>query len=131
MTPFDFLKEINHGKNDLMVDDIDHQVEKQYNTFIINRGLSYFMDTVMDANEMNIRHHLDKKLQNDYYLNIIRKRKRFSKWHKADKSANLEVVMEFYGYSIQKAKEVLPLLKDDNLIDIRNILDKGGLKGVK
>ena len=103
MTPFDFLNEINQGKKDLMVDDIDHQVEKQYNPFIINRGLSYFLDTIMDANEMNIRHHLDKKLQNSYLLNIIRKKKRFSKWHKAEKSELLEIVMEFYGYSIKRA----------------------------
>ena len=39
MTPFDFLNEINQGKKDLMVDDIDHQVEKQYNPFIINREI--------------------------------------------------------------------------------------------
>ncbi len=131
MTPFDFLNEINHGKNDLMVDDIDHQVEKQYNPFIINRGLSFFFDTIMDANEMNIRHHLDKKLQNAYYLNNIRKRKRFSKWHKAEKSELLEIVMEFYGYSIKRAKEVLPLLTAENIEEMRKVLDKGGMKGVK
>ena len=131
MTPFDFLNEINHGKNDLMVDDIDHQVEKQYNPFIINRGLSFFFDTIMDANEMNIRHHLDKKLQNSYYLNNIRKRKRFSKWHKAEKSDLLEVVMEFYGYSIKRAKEVLPLLTAENIEEMKKVLDKGGMKGVK
>ena len=131
MTPFDFLNEINHGKNDLMVDDIDHQVEKQYNPFIINRGLSFFFDTIMDANEMNIRHHLDKKLQNAYYLNNIRKRKRFSKWHKAEKSELLEIVMKFYGYSIKRAKEVLPLLTTENIEEMKMVLDEGGMKGVK
>ena len=40
MTPFDFLNEINQGKKYMMFDDIDHKVEKQYNTFIINLGLS-------------------------------------------------------------------------------------------
>ena len=131
MTPFDFLNEINHSKKDLMADDIDHQVEKQYNPFIINRGLSYFLDTIIDANEMNTRHHLDKKLQNSYLLNTIRKKKRFSKWHKAEKSELLEIVMEFYGYSIKRAKEVLPLLTTEDIEQMRKVLDKGGMKGVK
>ena len=114
-----------------MADDIDQQVEKQYNPFIINRGLSYFLDTIMDANEMNTRHHLDKKLQNSYLLNTIRKKKRFSKWHKAEKSELLEIVMEFYGYSIKRAKEVLPLLTTEDIEQMKIVLDKGGMKGVK
>ena len=112
MTPFDFLNEINYGKKDLIVDDIDQQIEKQYNPYIINRGLSYFYDTVHYANDMNTRHHLDKKLQNSYLLNIIRKNKRFSKWHKA-------------------AKEVLPLLTTEDIKQMKKVLDKGGMKGVK
>ena len=131
MTPFDFLNEINQGKKDLMADDIDQQVEKQYNPFIINRGLSYFLDTIMDANEMNTLHHLYKKLQNYYLLNTIRKKKRFSKWHKAEKSELLEIVMEFYGYSIKRAKEVLPLLTTEDIEQMKIVLDKGGMKGVK
>ena len=131
MTPFDFLNEINYGKKDLMIDDIDYQIEKQYNPYIINRGLSYFLDTIVDANEMNIRLHLDKKLQNAYLLNIIRKKKRFSKWHKAEKSELLEIVMKFYGYSIKRAKEVLPLLTAEHIEKMREVLDEGGMKGVK
>ena len=131
MTPFDFLNEINYGKNDLIVDDIDQQIEKQYNPYIVNRGLSYFYDTVIYANDMNTRHHLDKKLQNAYLLNIIRKKKRFSKWHKAEKSELLEIVMKFYGYSIKRAKEVLPLLTTEDIEQMKIVLDKGGMKGVK
>lgn len=131
MTPFDFLNEINYGKNDLIVDDIDQQIEKQYNPYIVNRGLSYFYDTVIYANDMNTRHHLDKKLQNAYLLNIIRKKKRFSKWHKAEKSELLEIVMKFYGYSIKRAKEVLPLLTTENIEEMKMVLDEGGMKGVK
>ena len=131
MTPFDFLNEINYGKNDLIVDDIEQQIEKQYNPYIVNRGLSYFYDTVIYANDMNTRHHLDKKLQNAYLLNIIRKKKRFSKWHKAEKSELLEIVMKFYGYSIKRAKEVLPLLTTENIEEMKMVLDEGGMKGVK
>lgn len=81
MNPFDFLNEINYGKNNIMVDDI---VEKQYNPFMVNRGLSYFQDTVLMANEMNVNHHLDNRLQFDFFINIVRKRKRFSKWFKPE-----------------------------------------------
>ena len=74
---------------------------------------------------------LDKKLQNSYLLNTIRKKKRFSKWHKAEKSELLEIVMEFYGYSIKRAKEVLPLLTTEDIEQMKIVLDKGGMKGVK
>ena len=74
MTPFDFINEINHGKKNLMADDIDRQVEKKYKPFIVNRGLSYFMDTVFDANEMNIRPNIENKLQFEYLLNNIRQK---------------------------------------------------------
>jgi hypothetical protein len=131
MTPFDFLNEITYGKKDLMVDDIEHQVEKQYNPFIVNRGLSYFYDTVIYANDMNIRHHLDKKLQNTYLLHIIRKKKRYSKWYKSEKSELLEIVMEYYGYSIKKSKEIFPLLTSENIENMKQVLDKGGMKGLK
>ena len=76
MSPFDFLNEINYGKKNIMIDDI---TEKQYNSFMVNRGLSYFKDTVVIANEMNINHHLDNRLQFDFLINIIRRKRRFSK----------------------------------------------------
>jgi hypothetical protein len=80
MNPFDFINAINYSKKDVMVDDL---TEKEYNSFIVNRSLSNFSDTVLYANEMNINHHLDARLQFDFFINIIKKRKRFSKWNKA------------------------------------------------
>ena len=74
MSPFEYLKAINETKKDIMVDDI---AEKEYNPFIINRGLSFFKDTILYANEMNIHHHLDHRVQFDFFINIIRKKKRF------------------------------------------------------
>ena len=79
MNPYQFLNSINHTKKDIMIDDI---AEKQYVPFVINRSLSYFNDTVLMANEMNINHHIDNRLQFDFLLNIVRKKKRFSKWIK-------------------------------------------------
>ena len=79
MSPFDFINDINFGKKNLLKDDDKGILEKEYNSFIINRGLSYFSDTVLYANEMNLRHELDKRMQNDYLLHSIRSKKRFSK----------------------------------------------------
>ena len=76
MNPFEYVNAINTGKKDIMIDDL---AEKSYSSFTINRSLSYFNDTVLAANEMNKHHHLDKKLQFHFLINIIRKRKRFSK----------------------------------------------------
>ena len=105
MSPFTFLNEINFGKKDIIVDDI---TEKQYNSFMVNRGLSYFKDTAVIANEMNINHHLDNRLQFDFLINMIRKKKRFSKWNKPQIIDDLDVIKEYYGYSNKQAKAVPP-----------------------
>ena len=126
MTPFDFLNDINYGKKNLMIDDIDHQIEKQYLPFIVNKGLSYTMDTVIYANEMNIRPHTDKKLQFDYLINTIRRNKRFPKWMKSEEDENIKVIVEYYGYNVQRAKEVLPLHSMKELSLIKEKLNTGG-----
>tara|TARA_B100002019_G_C21262885_1_gene597742 strand:+ start:2351 stop:2728 length:378 start_codon:yes stop_codon:yes gene_type:complete len=125
MNPFDYLNAINNTKEDIMVDDI---AEKGYNSFMINRGLSYFNDTVMFANEMNRYHHLDNRLQFDFLINIIRKRKRFSKWIKPDTLSDVEVVKEYYGYSNEKARQVLTLLTIEQINELKKKVYKGGRK---
>ena len=122
-SPFDFLNAINQTKEDLIVDDI---TEKQYSPYMVNRGLSYFPDTVLIANEININYHLDHKLQNSFLLSIIRKRKRFSKWNKINKHADLDAVKEYYGYSEDKARSVIPLLSEDHINLIKQKVAKGG-----
>ena len=123
--PFQYLNAINDTKQDLMVDDL---AEKSYNSFMVNRGLSYFKDTVLFANEMNRHHHLDSRLQFDFLINIIRKRKRFSKWIKPDTASDVEVVKEYYGYSNEKARQVLTLLSTENINELKHKVAKGGRK---
>lgn len=125
MNFFDYLNSINYSKKDIMVDDI---AEDQYNSFMINRGLSYFQDTVIYANEMNKYHHLDSRLQFDFFINTIRKRKRYSKWAKTANSENLSVVKEYYGYSNQKAQEALSLLSNEHINELKKRIFKGGRK---
>lgn len=125
MNPFEYLNCINDTKQDIMIDDV---AEKQYNSFIINRSLSYFPDTVAMANEMNRLHHLDNKLQFDFYINIIRKRKRFSKWDKPELVNDIEVVKEYYGYSNEKARQALTLLSANQIEELKKKVSKGGRK---
>jgi len=125
MSPFQFVNEITFGKKDVMV---DPDMEKKYVPFMVNRSLSYFPDTVHMANEMNKYHHLDKKLQFQFLLNIVRKKKRFSKWVKPQTDSNVDVIKEYYGYSNEKAIQILPLLSSDQLNIIKNKVNKGGRK---
>jgi|TARA_B110000858_G_C17755509_1_gene451877 hypothetical protein len=123
MSPFDYLNAINTTKKDIMVDDI---AEKSYPSFMVNRGLSYFPDTVLFANEMNVHHNIDHRLQFDFFINIIKKKKRFSKWAKAYNIENLELIKEYYGYSNEKAKSVLSLLNDAQINELKLRIYKGG-----
>lgn len=104
------------------------EAEKIYNPYLINRSLSYFRDTVLISNEMNLHHHTDNKLQYHFLLNIVRNRKRFSKWVKPEVVEDVEVVKEYYGYSAEKARAVLPLLSLPELETIKAKVDKGGRK---
>ncbi len=129
MKVFDFLNSININKKDLMEDsDNPELAEKIYIPFIINKSLSYFIDTVGLANEMNMRHQLDNKYQYDFLRNTVRKRKRFSKWHKNEDDEMLETLMEYYTCSLSKAKEYFKILSDVQLKTIKSTLKKGGIK---
>lgn len=124
MSPFEFLKTINDTKVNLIQQ--DPQNEKSYNGFVINRSLSYFPDTVFLSNEMNRFHHLGSKLQYDFLINIVRKRKRFSKWDKPDQRADMECIKKYYGYSEIKARQVIGLLTESQLIAINKKVSTGG-----
>ena len=125
MNPFEVANAINYTKKNIMVDDI---TEKSYASYMINRQLSYFPDTVLAANEMNRNHHLDNRLQFDFFINIIRKRKRFSKWFKPEQISDLDVVKKYYGYSNEKARQVLTLLSTEQINELKNKVAKGGRK---
>ena len=123
--PFDYVNAINYSKKDIMQTRDD---EKVYVPFMVNRSLSYFSDTVLLANEMNKFHHLDSRLQFSFLINIIRKRKRFSKWVKPELENDLESVKEYYGYSNEKARQILSLLSPSQIKQIKEKVSKGGRK---
>ena len=122
-----YLTAINWSKEKLLDTD-DKDWEKKYPPYIINKGLSYFPDTVMYANEMNRLHHATKHMQFSFLLNTIRPKKRFSKWLNASKLSNLDVVKQYYGYSNEKAKQALELLTKKQIEYIKETLYRGGKK---
>ena len=129
MNPFDFVTDINLGKKDIITNsDNPELAERTYNPYLTNKSLSYFQDTVYYANEMNMHSDLNHKMQYSFLLNIVRKRKRFSKWHKTIDDENLQAVIDYYGYSVKKAKEALKILSDEQLSTIKLKLSKGGMK---
>ena len=125
MNPFEYCNAINYTKKDIMIDDV---AEKAYAPYMVNRQLSYFNDTVLAANEMNLKHHIDNRLQFDFFINIVRKRKRFSKWVKPEQISDLDVVKKYYGYSNEKARQVLTLLSTEQINELKNKVARGGRK---
>ena len=122
---FDFLNAINDTKVDLIKE--DPQNEKDYIPFMVNRGLSYFADTVMFANEMNSYSSINKNWQFDFYRIGISKKKRFSKWHKKDQATDeIKIVMKEYGYSSEKAARALELLTEEQVKTLKEKYKTGG-----
>ena len=124
--PFDYVNSILQNKKNLIVDEL---TEKDYQPFLVNRTLSYHKDCIMYANEMNRRHLADKKLQYDFFLNTIRSQKRpFAKWVKAEKSDNLECIKQVFGLSDQKARDAMRLLSNEQIQQLKEQTDTGGLR---
>ena len=122
----EWLNSINITKNNLIDEEPD--LEKQYPSYIVNRCMSGHIDAILLANEMNKRPNLPKKLQYDFFLNSLRKRKRYSPWLRKEQIENLELVKRYYGYSNEKAKQVLNILTREQLSFIRDRLETGGRK---
>jgi hypothetical protein len=126
MNPFDYVNEILQGKKQLIIDDAS---EKSYVPFLTNRSLSYHLDCIMYANEMNKRHIVDSKLQNDFLLNTVRSKKRpFAKWAKVVQNDDLECIQKMYGLSKIKAREAVRLLSDEQIQKLKEQTDTGGLR---
>ena len=124
----DYLNAINFSKVNLLDTD-DETWAKKYPPYVINKCLSMFYDCIAQANEMNGYHFLDKKVQFHFYINSIRKRKRFGgKWLSQTKLKDIEYVKEYYGYSNEKAKQALNILSKEQLEVIKESHNKGGRK---
>ena len=123
----DYLYSINQSKKNILDEDPD--AVKKYPSYIVNRCLSSFTDTVLYANEMNKNSHLPSKMQYDFFLNSVKPRKRFSPWTRKDSIDYLDVVKEYYGYNDDKALQALRILTKNQLDKITYLLRKGGKNG--
>ena len=122
----DWLNSINFTKDNLMEE--DSTSKKDYAPYIINKCLSAHIDCILFANEMNMNPFLDKDMQYSFYLNTLRKRKRFSPWARKDKVEHLENVKRYYGYNNEKAIQALKILNNSQLNFIKQRFETGGMK---
>lgn len=120
----DYLHSINQSKKNILSENLNQ--EHNYPPFLINKFFSFHIDSILYANEMNRNYHIDKKLQYDFYINILKPRKRYSPWIKKQSIENIELVQEYYGYSYNKAIESLNILSNNDLKEIKKLLNKGG-----
>ena len=123
MNPFDFVNAVTYTKKDIMVDDV---ASKGYSAFLTNKSLSYHQDCIMYVNEMNSNSHLDSTLQFHYFLNTLRKRKRFSKWSKPRVLEDMKVIQRYYDCSISKAEEYSQILTAKEIKIMKERMKKGG-----
>ena len=118
----DWLNSINFTKENLFED----EPEAKYPAFVVNKCLSGSLDSVLFSNEMNKFHFLDKRMKYDFYLNSLRKKKRFAPWLKKGKVEDLEAVKKYYGYSEEKAQQAMTILSKEQIKYIKQKLNTGG-----
>ena len=121
-----WLDSVNFSKRNIVEE--DGAEIKTYVPFLMNRILSGHLDCIMFVNEMNKYPDLDKDMQYSFYLNTLRKKKRFSPWLRKDKVTDLEIVKQYYGYSNEKASNALKILTPEQINFIKQRLDIGGTK---
>jgi hypothetical protein len=123
LKPFDYVNDISYNKENLF----NSTTEKEYNPYLTNKAFSYFIDTILYANEMN-KAVVDPKLQYDYYFYSIRKKKRFAKWHKPESDETVKIISKAYNININRAKEYAALLSEDDISMIKEIINNGGIE---
>jgi Bacteriophage clamp loader A subunit len=127
--PFTYVDSVSYTKKNLMRgSENDELSEKGYKPFLTNRSLSLHQDAILHANEMNLRSGVGFKLQYEYLLYSIRKRKRYANWkdYKYHPDETVTMIMEYFSYRRAKAEAALRVLTDDQLIVIKESLDRGG-----
>ncbi len=122
----DYLNSLNWTKEDLSERGEDWM--QKYPPYIINKCFGGFIDTILYANEMNKLHHLDKDMQYSFYLNSLRKKRRFSPWQKKDKVEHLDLIKKYFKYNDEKARDALRILTKDQIELIKSKLNTGGIK---
>jgi hypothetical protein len=119
---FDYIKTINTKTGQLAVDD------KSYVPFVVDRAFSHYPDTLEFANKMNVRMGIDMNLHYDYYYHSVPAKSRYKGWVKSDRDYNLDLVTEYYDVSEREAINMLELLSDEQIGELRKFLNKDGIE---
>lgn len=129
VSPFDYVNSITMTKKNMMRNtENDDLAEKDYNPWIVNKALSYFQDTVLIANEVNMYHALDKRAQYEYLINMVRPNKRWAKWVKDETNEDLDTVCAHYNVNPIVGREYLSLLTKEQIQIMKKEQEKGGTK---
>lgn len=128
LSPFDFVKDLSKNKTNLLSQDPDLEKEFKSSAFLVNRAFSYYIDTILWANEINSRPNIDPKMAHDFYFYGLPSKSRFSKWSKEIVDDDLQLLIDHYNYSKVRAIEALNLLTDSDLEQIRESRRIGGRK---
>ena len=118
-----WLNSINLTKENIL----DEDPSEKYPAFVVNKCMAGSIDSILFANEMNKSHFLDPKLQYDFLLNSLRKRKRFAPWLKKGKVEDIDAVKKYYGYSNEKAQQAMRILTKEQIKYIKDKLNTGGV----
>jgi hypothetical protein len=113
---FDWVNSITYTKTNLL----ETNEIKEYTPYIANKSLSYHLDCLLFANEMNMRPHLDKDMQYTFLFNGIRKSKRYSKWEKKYDNEDIKYIKKYYNYSEEKARQIIDILSKEQIAYIKN-----------
>jgi|688.fasta_scaffold1033587_1 hypothetical protein len=125
MNVFDIVNSLSSTKK-LTFEENDPEMEKEYHSFLVNKAFSYYPDTIMHSNEMNLRPFISKRMQHNYYHNSLRSRKRYTKWLKKTKNEDIELIQKYFNFSKKKAIEALKILSDKDISCIREEMSEGG-----
>lgn len=121
---FDFMNDLTYNKNYLL----DEHTEREFNSYMINKGMGQNQDLIMYANEMNKSPGLSKLMVHDFYFYAVKAKKRYGKWAKADNDdkADLDLIMFHYTVNRKVAELYLKLLTKEELENLKSINEKGG-----
>ena len=108
---FDFVKDLSYKKEGIMNED----TKDAYIPYLVNKAFSYYVDTIFQAQKMNMAPNLSPEMQYAFYFGAIRKKYRYTPWHKRNKEemAELKAIGRYCHYSINKAREARPYIPDD------------------
>ena len=124
ISPFTFVNNISYSKRDIYE---ESNGDGNYVPFLTNKYFSLFIDTILLANDLNIHHHVDYRMQHDFLLNTVRKRNRRADWLKKQRDDDVTLIMQYYGCNEQRAKEALNILTAEQIASIRHKTDTGGV----